>query len=75
MYMYTHTHTHTLVLYVTGEILHEELLSEEFEEKAGSVRSKGMGVIALALGWGTGTELKMEEGREGNRGRERRMRW
>ena len=66
MHKQTHTHTH---LYVTGEFLHEELVNEEFEEKAGSVRSKEMGVIALALGKGTGTKLKMEEGRE--RGRER----
>ena len=47
--MYKHKHTHAChVLYVNGEFLQEEL-SEEFEEKAGSVRSKRMGVIALAL--------------------------
>ena len=43
------TQAHKHVLYVPGKFLHEEL-SEEFEVKAGSVKSKGMGVIALALG-------------------------
>ena len=44
----THTQTCTCCVRDWGDLLEE--LSVEFEEKAGFVRSKGMGVVALALG-------------------------